>query len=331
MIHVFRFLKKRPSKKRTTKESRNMTASTCDAQTPSTSEITTKGSEDSSIRHRTDSNGRRFRDDVAYVLPVDDTEMDRVHQQHWMLKVLFDGNFKAPVESALEEGMQVLDSGCGPATWTLELANTYPKSTFHGTDISSNFPKTIKPANCNFYVHNITERSEFQGNYFGFIHQRLLVAGLLVDDWEKVLQEHWRTLAPGGWIELMELPVAKTVNIGPKLAALFNIFVEMCKAKGLHWQITNHLEGMLERLGFVNIKVQEVELPINHESTVSKLAWEDMLDLYKAIKPVIVKSMPELADDERYLEYLEACGEECNKNKMFGYFYRIWGQKPPTA
>lgn len=47
----------------------------------------------------------------------------------------------------------------------------------------------------------------------------------------------------------------------------------MCKAKGLHWQITNHLEGMLERLGFVNIKVQEVELPINHESTVSKLAW----------------------------------------------------------
>lgn len=39
--------------------------------------------------------------------------MDRVHQQHWMLKVLFDGNFKAPVESALEEGMQVLDSGCG--------------------------------------------------------------------------------------------------------------------------------------------------------------------------------------------------------------------------
>lgn len=41
------------------------------------------------------------------------SEMDRVHQQHWMLKVLFDGNFKAPVESALEEGMQVLDSGCG--------------------------------------------------------------------------------------------------------------------------------------------------------------------------------------------------------------------------
>ena len=39
--------------------------------------------------------------------------MDRVHQQHWLLKVLFDGNFKAPVEPALEEGMQVLDSGCG--------------------------------------------------------------------------------------------------------------------------------------------------------------------------------------------------------------------------
>lgn len=72
MIHVFRFLKKRPSKKRTTKESRNMTASTCNAQTSSASQIT-KASEDSSIRHHTDSNGRRFRDDIAYVLPVDET------------------------------------------------------------------------------------------------------------------------------------------------------------------------------------------------------------------------------------------------------------------
>lgn len=308
-----------------------MTASSCDnAQTSSTSQLT-KTSQDSSIRHRTDSNGRRFRDDIAYILPVDEAEMDRVHQQHWMLDKLFDGNFKAPVEPALEKGMHVLDAGCGPATWTLEMANAYPQSTFHGIDISPNFPQSIKPANCNFSVHNITERSEFPDNYFGFIHQRLLVAGLLVDDWEKVIQEHWRTLAPGGWIELMELPVAKTVNIGPKLAALVNIFVEICKGRGLHWQITNHLERMLRDLGFVNIKVQEVELPINHDSIVSKLAWEDMLDLFKGIKPAIVKSMPELAEDESYFDYLQACGEECKKNKMCGYFYRIWGQKPSTA
>lgn len=39
--------------------------------------------------------------------------MDRVHQQHWMLDKLFDGNFKAPVEPALEKGMHVLDAGCG--------------------------------------------------------------------------------------------------------------------------------------------------------------------------------------------------------------------------
>lgn len=129
-----------------------------------------------------------------------------------MLDKLFDGNFKAPVEPALEKGMHVLDAGCGiylavyslsafpktywsllykgPATWTLEMANAYPQSTFHGIDISPNFPQSIKPANCNFSVHNITERSEFPDNYFGFIHQRLLVAGLLVDDWEKVRWKH---------------------------------------------------------------------------------------------------------------------------------------------
>jgi ubiquinone/menaquinone biosynthesis C-methylase UbiE len=95
-------------------------------------------------------------------------------------------NFHAPVTEQLEQGIVVLDSGCGPATWTLEMGEQYPKSKFHGIDISCVFPEHIKPANVKFNVGNIAKDIPFDDNTFDYIHQRLLLGGLTNDDWESV-------------------------------------------------------------------------------------------------------------------------------------------------
>lgn len=44
---------------------------------------------------------------------ISNIENDRVHQQHWMMRVAFGGNFDSPIEEALAQGIEVLDSGCG--------------------------------------------------------------------------------------------------------------------------------------------------------------------------------------------------------------------------
>lgn len=44
-------------------------------------------------------------------------DKDRLHQQHWMIRLAFGSNFDAPVQDALERGIVVLDSACG--TYTL--------------------------------------------------------------------------------------------------------------------------------------------------------------------------------------------------------------------
>lgn len=62
----------------------------------------------------------------------------------------------------------------------------YPASNFIGTDVSPRFPESIKPKNCTFQVYNVTLPSPFPENYFGYVHQRLLILGLLKDDWPKV-------------------------------------------------------------------------------------------------------------------------------------------------
>jgi ubiquinone/menaquinone biosynthesis C-methylase UbiE len=86
----------------------------------------------------------------------------------------------------LDEGITVLDSGCGPATWTFEMGETYPNSKFYGIDISLVFPELIKPANVDFVIGNIAKKIPFPDNTFDYIHQRLLIVALTVDEWDTV-------------------------------------------------------------------------------------------------------------------------------------------------
>lgn len=86
----------------------------------------------------------------------------------------------------LEEGITVLDSGCGPATWTFEMAEKFKQSKFYGIDVSSVFPEAIKPVNVEFAVANISKSIPYPDDTFDYIHQRLLFAGLTYDNWESV-------------------------------------------------------------------------------------------------------------------------------------------------
>ncbi|OZJ03759.1 hypothetical protein BZG36_03078 [Bifiguratus adelaidae] len=62
---------------------------------------------------------RRFHniDNVAYVLPNDAGEMNRLQELQYLMRYGMDGDFHAPVRGLLESGAKVLDIGCGPGTW----------------------------------------------------------------------------------------------------------------------------------------------------------------------------------------------------------------------
>lgn len=97
-----------------------------------------------------------------------------------------DSNYQAPLTDQLEKGITVLDSGCGPATWTFEMGEAWPNSTFHGIDASCVFPENIKPANVEFVLGNIAKEIPYADNTFDYVHQRLLLLGLTNDDWDNV-------------------------------------------------------------------------------------------------------------------------------------------------
>lgn len=78
----------------------------------------------------------------------------------------------APVSDILRKGGRVLDIGCGPGSWSMEIAGEYPKSTVIGIDITPIYPKEIKPTNCAFYQCNVLNTLPFEDNTFDYIFMR---------------------------------------------------------------------------------------------------------------------------------------------------------------
>ncbi|OAD70491.1 hypothetical protein PHYBLDRAFT_126377 [Phycomyces blakesleeanus NRRL 1555(-)] len=131
--------------------------------------------------------------------------------QHYILRTAFGGDFSAPARSMLEKGCVVLDVGCGPGTWTMEMSTEFPNSSFIGIDCLNAFPRDIKPKNCHFRTCTVGQQSSttlaslpFPDNSIDYIFQRDLNLGLQAHMWSPLVKEYLRILKPGGWVELME-------------------------------------------------------------------------------------------------------------------------------
>ncbi|RUS21692.1 S-adenosyl-L-methionine-dependent methyltransferase [Endogone sp. FLAS-F59071] len=153
--------------------------------------------------------GRRFFNDkdIHYFLPNDVGEVDRLVLQHFILYKALGGNFHAPVKELLETGAKVLDVGCGPGNWTLNMAMDFPNAIFEGIDAVDNFPKEIKPSNTNFLQGNVALGLPYPDATFDFVFQRTMAMSFTKEQWATVMKEILRVLKPGGWIQLVECDV----------------------------------------------------------------------------------------------------------------------------
>lgn len=108
-----------------------------------------------------------------------------------------------------------LSQGCGPsesisrkqrpATHTdvrsSDFADDFPSAEVIGTDISPIQPPWTAP-NCRFEMEDAEQEWTFSLNSFDYIHMRTLNGS--IQDWNKLFQQSFDTLRPGGWIETYE-------------------------------------------------------------------------------------------------------------------------------
>ncbi|KAI8972118.1 S-adenosyl-L-methionine-dependent methyltransferase [Pilobolus umbonatus] len=236
--------------------------------------------------------------------------------------------YKSPLHKKLQQGIHVVDAGCGPATWTFEMAEAYPNSKFTGLDVSFVFPETIRPINVDFNICNISKTLPFEDNSIDFYHQRLLVAGLNEVDYKEALKNAYRVLKPGGYIELSEPNGERLGNEGPIQAQYNAIFNGMMKKRGLIPDMGEHIEDYLKELGFENVHFERVDLPINHGGKVGELMMKNNTEASMSLKPLMTMVNPAYEDDHAYAEYIQSIAAENAEYKTVLHFCIAYGQKP---
>lgn len=102
------------------------------------------------------------------------------------------------------DGAKILDLGCGPGTWIMDVATEYPNSEFIGVDMCDIFPNNIRPANVTFQVGNVLEGLAFEDNSFDMVSLRFFILAFRKEEWAGVLKEIRRVLKPGGFVLSIE-------------------------------------------------------------------------------------------------------------------------------
>lgn len=156
-----------------------------------------------------------------------------------------------------------MDIGCGTGAWAIEFADRHPRCQVTGTDLSPIQPDIV-PRNAEFIVDDITSEWVYPQE-FDFIHSRAITVG--IKDWSALVDQVWKNLKPGGWIEFQEyhFPFTSdddTLKLCPALDLWNNNLASASAKAGMRLDAILSVPEILQEKGFANIDQAATKWPL---------------------------------------------------------------------
>ena len=149
-------------------------------------------------------------------------------------------------------------------------------------------PAIVARGNVHFHVGSITALPTDWEHKFCLIHQRLLIAALRKEEWEKALAEMLRALVPGGWVQLEEIGTWKA---GGETEGFTNLTDAMATAKELVFDCALIIPGILRRTGFVEVSVEKIIIPLGSQGgQLAVDARTNWMGAFRGLKTPILKA-----------------------------------------
>jgi SAM-dependent methyltransferase len=192
----------------------------------------------------------------AYLFPKHPSETDRLDVQHYALRLTVGSNHVAPIGTP----GRVLDSGCGTGQWAYDLCAEFPEAVVVGLDLEPSKPG--RPANFRLVKGDLLDGLPFVDGGFDFVHQRLLVPGIPLANWDRLVAELVRVTGPGGWIELVEAAWA-VEPAGPATSRLVELTTRLGRSLGLDTGLVfSSLDERLRAAGAIDVERRTVDVPL---------------------------------------------------------------------
>ncbi|CAG8498753.1 7174_t:CDS:2 [Ambispora gerdemannii] len=277
--------------------------------------------------------GRRYHNvqGVQYFLPLADESREkwRLETLSMIWKNAHNGRrFSAPMHEKLEKGARILDVGCAAGSWLLDMAICYPKSSFVGVDISSEFiPENEKPKNVIYLQYNVLDGLPFCDSSFDMVYERCLISAFNKSRLITFIEECVRVTKPGGWIESHEMEAMFRGEVGPTTKRLLLAMNDFLKIKGCDARTFSTMSEYFAANGKIeNIGVEKNSIPVGSwAGPIGALSVEAINEGWLSLKPVMQITLG--VNDQEYNGLLGQVRIEGSKYRATYRTHRVFGQK----
>jgi SAM-dependent methyltransferase len=270
--------------------------------------------------------------------PESPTEMARLMLQDRLLTDGMHGIFSE--RSDLDTIHTILDVGCGPGGWALDVAHTYPDRKVVGIDISTTMITYAQAQataqrlnNVSFLVMNALRPFDFTEGTFDLVNVRAAASFVPRVQWPTFLQNCCQVLRLGGILRVSE---AETIGLSNSVTcekALSWIAARMHKRgygfspDGSHMGILPMLGLLLQEAGCVNVQFKPHMLDYSPGAALNEGSYQNYMVLFALAKSAFIHEG--ITTEEEFEQISKQFLEDMQQPYFRGLcsMLTVWGEK----